>query len=171
LRRNIVNSFNFTELEAGEELVFGPVTSTKTTNVSGSSGAPGQGGIFSLTSGRTVGVTNQRVIVEDLESPDRTQVVPNANVQRVFIKRQQRQGQSSVNLVKVQTASGPVKLDIKGLPAQAEAMLESTFPNAEIVHGGGSKVGLIIAIVVLGGIFLLCVLPFIIAAVGRLFAG
>jgi hypothetical protein len=167
----MMKGFNFTELEAGEELVFGPVTSTKTTSVSGSGGAPGQGGSLSHTSGRTVGVTNRRVIVEDLKSPDRTQIVPNANVQRVFIKRQQRQGQSSVNLVKVQTASGPVKLDIKGLPAQAETMLKSTFPNAEIVHGGDSKVGLIVAIVVLGGIFLSCVLPMIIAAVGRLFTG
>jgi len=166
-----MQGFNFTQLEAGEELVFGPVTSTKTTSVSGSGGTPGQGGSLSHTSGRTVGVTSQRVIVEDLKSPDRTQIVPNANVQRVFIKQQQRKGQPSINLVKVQTASGPVKLDINGLPAQAETMLQSTFPNAEVVYGGGSKVGLIIAIVVLGGIFLACVLPMIIAAVGKLFAG
>lgn len=159
-----MNSFNFTQLEAGEELVFGPVTSTKTTSVSGSGGAPGQGGSLSHASGRTVGVTNQRVIVEDLKSPDKTQIVPNANVRRVFIKRQQRQGTSSINLVRVETAAGPVKLDLKGLPAQAENMLRSTFPNAEIAHGGGSRAGLIIAIVVLGGIFLLCVLPMIIAA-------
>jgi hypothetical protein len=164
-----MNSFNFTELESGEELVFGPVTSTKTTSVSGSGGAPGQGGSMSHTSGRTVGVTNQRVIVEDLKSPGKTQIIPNANVQRVFIKRQQRQGQSSINLIKVQTASGPVKLDIRGLPAQAETILiKSTFPNAEVVYGGGSKVGLIIAIVVLGGIFLMCV---VIPILGRIFAG
>ena len=130
-----------------------------------------RGGGLSHTSGRTVGVTSQRIIVEDLKSPDRTQIVPNTDVQRVFIKRQQRQGRSSITLVKAQTASGQgVKLDVKGLPDQAENLLQGTFPNVEIVHGGGSRVGLIIAIVVLGGIFLLCALPFIIAAVGRLFA-
>lgn len=163
-----MSGFNYTELEAGEEIVFGPVTSTKTTSVSGS-GAMGQGGSLSHASGRTVGVTSQRVIVEDLKSPNNTQIIPNDSVQRVFIKRK---GPSSIHLVKVQTTSGQrVKLDLKRLPAQAESTLQSTFPNAEIVQGSGSKVGLIIALVVLGGIFLVCVLPLIIAAVGRLFAG
>ena len=60
----MVAGFNFTELEAGEKIVFGPVTSTKTGSLSGS-GAPGQGqGSSSRTSGRTVGVTTQRVIIE-----------------------------------------------------------------------------------------------------------
>ena len=57
--------FNFTELEAGEKIVFGPVTSTKPASLSGS-GGPGQGqGSLSRTSGRTVGVTNQRVCIRE----------------------------------------------------------------------------------------------------------
>ncbi len=164
-----MNSFNFTQLETDEKILFGPVTSTKTTSVSGRGPGSGQGSSISHTSGRTVGVTDRRVIVEDLQSPNRTQIIPNANVQRVSIKQKQRQGKSSITLVRVESPSGPVKLDIKGLPAQSEALLQSTFPNAEIVHGGGSKIGLIIGIVVLVGIFLVCVLPFILAAVGRLF--
>ena len=167
--------FNFTELEAGERIVFGPVTSTKTASLSGS-GAPGQGqGSLSRTSGRTVGVTTQRVIIEDLKAPDNPQIIPNADVQRVFIKRKTRQGSASIDLAKVETASGQtVKLDLKGVPAQAESAIQETFPNAEVVEGkgGGKKKLLIVAAIVIAGILILmCVLPFLIAALGRLFGG
>lgn len=166
-----MSSSNFTELEAGEELLFGPVTSTKTTSVSGRGGAPGQAGSISFTSGRTVGVTNRRVIVENLESPDKTQVVANADVQRVFVKRRQRQGRSSIDLVRVQTASGQnLKLGIKGLPAQAETTLQTTFPQAEIVQGKGGLGGKAVLIVAAALFFLACVLPVVIMLLLKLFA-
>lgn len=161
--------FDFTELEAGESIVFGPVTTTRST-----SGSTGQGSL-SRSSGRTVGVTDLRVIVEDLSGPEKTQIIPNADVQKIAIKRQQRNQQSSITLVTATTASGrSVKLDLKGLPAQAETMLQETFPNAEIVEskgGGGSKVLLIIAIVVGAIIVLACVVPMLVLLVLRLFGG
>ena len=128
-----MNAFKFTELEDGETIVFGPVTFTKTTNLSGGTG-PTQSSV-SKTSGRAVGITSQRIVVEDIESPEKTQVVRNADVQRVFVKRKQSGGRSTITLTKAQTGSGQaVKLEIKGLPAQAETLLQSTFPNAEIVQ-------------------------------------
>ncbi len=166
-----MNSFSFSELEAGEELVFGPVTSTKTVSMSGSGGAPGQEGSLSHTSGRTVGVTNRRVIIEDLASPAKTQIVLNADVRRVFVKRRQQQGQSFIDLVRVQTVSGQnLKLDIKRLPAQAEAMLQTTFPQAEIVQGKGGAGGKVVLIVAAALFFLACVLPVLILLLLKLFA-
>ena len=133
--------FQSIELAADEKIVFGPITTTRTTSVSGSSGS-GQGGSLSRTSGRTVGITNQRLIVEDPGSPDKTVIVPNPDVQRLFVQRRTRQNQTTLTLVRAEALSGQtVKLDIKGLPAQAESMLSETFPNAEVVvgKGGGSK--------------------------------
>ena len=128
-----MNTFKFTELEDGETILFGPVTFTKTTSFSGGTGRAQSN--VSKTSGRTVGVTSQRIVVEDIESPEKTQVVRNADVQRVFVKRKQSGGRSTITLTKAQTGSGQaVKLEIKGLPAQAETLLQSTFPNAEIVQ-------------------------------------
>ncbi len=162
--------FNFTELEAGEEIVLGPITRTKTTSVSGGVG-PGQGSL-SHTSGRTVGVTTQRVIIEDLKSPEKTEIIPNTNVQKVFIKRKQRKGQTSLTLLRVQPAGGPtVKLDIGGLPPQAETMIQDLFPNATIVESKGNKALLIVAIVIGAIVFLTCVLPSILAIISSLIGG
>jgi hypothetical protein len=163
-----VAGFNFTELEAGEEFVFGPVTSTKTTSVRGGSG-PDQAGL-SHTSGRTVGVTTQRVIVEDLKAPEKTLVVPNADVQRVFIKHKKRQDQMTIDLTKAVTVAGQaVKLDIKGVPSQAEGVLRETFPNAEIVQAKGGAGGKVVLIVAAAVFFLMCVLPVIILLLLRMF--
>ena len=162
-------SFNFTEMEPGEKMVFGPVTMTKTTSVSGG-GGPAQGSL-SHTSGRTVGITTQRVIVEDLDSPDKTQIISNVDVQKLFVKNKQRGGQPTLTLMRVATASGQtVKLDMKGLPGQAEATLKEIFPNAEIARGG-SKVLLILAILAGVVVFFMCVLPVLIGIVAKIFGG
>jgi hypothetical protein len=116
--------FKFTDLEDGERIVFGPITFTQTTSLSGGAGA-GQSSV-SKTSGRTVGVTNQRVIVEDLDSPGKTQTCANADVQRVYVQRKQRRGQLNVDLTKVQTASGQtIKLGIMGSPTQRSSRTKS----------------------------------------------
>jgi hypothetical protein len=165
-------SFKFTELQEGEKVVFGPMTTTRSTSVSAGSGT-GQGSLSS-SSGRTVGVTSLRVIAEDLSSPDKTQIIPNVEVRRVAIKRQQRQGQPSLTLVSATAANGrSVKLGIKGLPAQSEAMLGETFANAEIVEskGGSGKAILIIAIVIGAIVVLACVVPMLIPLILRLFGG
>ncbi|HEY75959.1 MAG TPA: hypothetical protein G4O00_07240 [Thermoflexia bacterium] len=162
--------FNFTELEAGERIVLGPVTTTKTTSVSGGVG-PDQKSL-SRTSGRTVGVTTQRVIIEDLKTPEGTQIIPNVDVQKVFIKRQQQKGQASLTLLKVQTAGGPaVKLDIRGLPSQSETIVREIFPNASIVEVKGSKTLLIIAIVLGALVFFACVLPLLLGLLANLLGG
>lgn len=165
--------FNFTELEAGEEIVFGPMTKTTTTNVSGSSDTGG--GSLSHRSGRTVGVTTQRVIVEDLQRPEESQIIDNTDVREVFIRRQHRQGAASITLVKVKAANGQtVKLDMKGLPGQSDALLEKTFASAEIKEskgGTGAKILLIAAILVGLVIILACVLPLIAGLFVRLFGG
>jgi len=167
-------AFNFTELETEEKIVFGPITKTRTTSISGGSG-PGQQGGLSRSSGSTVGVTNRRVIIEDLDTPKMTQIIPNANVQQVFIKRRQRKGQPSLTLVKAKTTSGrTAKLDIKGLPAQAETTLQETFPNAEIVQskgGIGSKILLIVVILIAAVVFFTCVLPLILRIFVGIFGG
>ena len=160
-------SFNFTEIEPGEKVVFGPVTTTKTTSISGSDGLAQSS--MSRTSGRTVGITDRQVIVEDLSSPDKTQIIANADVQRVFVKRKQRGGQTTLTLVRVATASGQtVKLDMKGLPGQAEDTLKEIFPGAEIAQGGSTAL-LIIAIVIGVVVFFMCVLPMIIGIFAKIF--
>ena len=126
-----MRGFQFTELTDGEELVFGPVTFTQSASFSGGQG-PAQGSM-SKTSGRTVGITNQRVIVEDLSSADKTKTYPNADVQKVFIKRKQRGGQPTIDITRISTSTGQVaKLGIKGLPAQASNRFKELFPNAEV---------------------------------------
>jgi hypothetical protein len=170
--RRAVVSFKFTKLREGEQVVFGPVTTTRSTSVS-ASGGTGQGSLTS-SSGRTVGVTSLRVIAEDLSSADKTLIISNAEVQRVAIKRQQRQGQSSITLVSATATNGQtIKLGIKGLPAQSEAVLAETFANAEVFEskGGSGKVVLIIAIVIGAVVVLACVVPMLIPLILRLFGG
>jgi len=133
-----MSGFKFTELEEGENILFGPITFTQTTSFSSTGGAgpgPATRHQVSKTKGSTIGITDRRVIVEDLESPDKTQITPNEKVQRVFVKRKQQRGQPTITLSKLQTASGQVvKLNIQGLPAGAEGKLKETFPNAEIAE-------------------------------------
>ena len=133
-----MRGFKFTELEEGEKILFGPITFTQSTSFSSSGGAgpgPATQHQVSKTKGSTVGVTDRRVIVEDLESPEKTQITPNEKVQRVFVKRKQQGGRQTLSLSKLQTASGQVvKLNIQGLPGGAEGKLKETFPNAEIAE-------------------------------------
>jgi len=66
-----------------------------------------------------------------------------------------------------------IELDMKGLPAQSEAMLQETFPSAEIVQskGVGSRVLLIVAILVGAVVFFTCILPMILSVFVKLFGG
>ena len=126
-----MRGFQFTELQDGEELVFGPVTFTQSASFSGGQGRT-QASV-SKTSGRTVGITNQRVIVEDLGSADKTQICPNTDVQKVYIKRKQRGGQPTIDITRISTSTGQVvKLGIAGLPAQTSNRFKELFPNAEV---------------------------------------
>jgi len=154
-----MQGLNLTELEPGEEIVFGPVTSTKTTSLSGGAG-PSQGSI-SRSSGRTVAVTNRRVIIEDLDDPSRSRVVPNSSVERLSIKRKKE----GITIARVQTASGSLSVNLPGVGLQQEPLLATTFPNAELEAQKGVPKGVIIAASVVVGLVALCCIVFVVGAV------
>ena len=166
-----MNQLQHTQLESGEEIVFGPVTSTRTVSAGGTGpgqgrGRPGQAGSLSHVSGRLVCVTNVRIIIEDLQSADKTQIIPNGDVTRVFFKRKVHQGQPSLAITKAATRSGQnVKLDIKWLPEAAEAQIREVFAGAGVTPEKGSKVFLIAVAVVVGLGILVCVGPLLVAAI------
>jgi hypothetical protein len=160
-----MNKFQFTELEEGEVVVFGPVTFTKTTSFSGGAG-PQQGSV-SKTSGHMVGVTNQRVIYEDLEAAEKAKTIQNDEVQKIFIKTKKRKGQETLTLEKVQSAAGSsIKLDLQGLPPGADSKLKELFPKAEISleKGGGCGCPLTAALPI-GLIALILVFFYLVAVV------
>ena len=147
-----MNELKHTELQAGEEILFGPVTSIKTTSFSGGTG-PSQGSI-SRSSGRTVAVTNQRIIIEDVDDPTQSTVISNARVERVSIKRKKL----GITIARVQTASGTVNVDLPRVGLEKEPLLATTFPNAEIGTPKGIPKPVVIAAGVVGGLLALCCL-------------
>ena len=150
-----MSQFTSIDMQPGEEIIFGPVTSTKTTSVSGSGGAS-QGSI-SRTVGRTVGVTNQRILIEDTQNPGNSTAIPNDQVQKVFIKRKKQGDRETITIVKVETATGSaIKVDLPGIDARREAQLGEVFSGAEISQAKGLSTGLIIALVVAGVLLLCC---------------
>lgn len=146
-----MNEFTSISMQPGEEIVFGPVTSTKTTSVSGGTGS------VSRTVGRTVGVTNRRVVIEDTQTPGKGKTIPNDQVQKVFIKRKKKGDRESITLAKIETVTGSkVKVDLPGIDVDQEAQLGETFPNAEISQAKGLSTGVIIALAVVGVAVLCC---------------
>ena len=144
-----------TDMQAGEEIVFGPVTSTKTTSVSGGGGA--SQGSLSRTVGRTVAVTDQRIVIEDTQDPTKSTTVPNHEVQKVTIKRKKRGEQVTITIAKVETATGStVKVDLPGIDARREAQIGEVFPNAEVAEAKGLPTAAIIAIIVVGLLAVCC---------------
>jgi hypothetical protein len=142
-------------MQPGEEIVFGPVTSAKTTSFGGGSG-PSRGSV-SRTVGRTVGVTNRRLVIEDLQDPRKAKIIPNDQVQKIFIKREKKGERESITIAKVETMTGStVKVDLPGIDADREAQLGKAFPNAEISQAKGLSTGVIIAVVVAGLAVLCC---------------
>jgi len=112
------------------------------------------------------------------ESPDKYRIVlglqkvygiagEEAGVPLIFIGDRYLVGSEAMN-------GQIIKLDMSGLPAQSEAMLQETFPSAEIVQskgGVGSKVLLIVAILIGAVVFFTCILPLILSVFVRLFGG
>ncbi|NOY99290.1 MAG: hypothetical protein GXP40_08845 [Chloroflexi bacterium] len=192
-----MTDFIFTTFEEGEEMIFGPVKRIKTTSFSvGPTSMQGPGGMqptgmqlgrqqpppgtpepatISRARGTVVGVTNRRVIFEDLSSSDKTRIVPNADVSRVFVRRKTRGGRTTLTIVKVQTTSGQsLKLDLGGIPEHEEARIKEAFPNAEVAPAKGLGCVATGVIVVLIGIILICVVtvlgPPIFAVLMRMFS-
>lgn len=170
-----MNKFINVELKPDEKIVFGLVTHTKFFSIGGTPQQPGaytQGENFEyqnarpvhITSGTTTGVTNQRVISEDLKNPRKTKIIANAQVTKVFLIKKKKRGKDTLTLEKVETKTGQsLKLAIQGIPVHAEENIKKTFPQAQIVQGKGSSTLLKVIGVLVGlCIFFACVIPFIV---------
>jgi hypothetical protein len=137
-----MSAFAHTKLEEGEVVVIGPVTFSSTGSLSFSAGGT-QSAQVSQTSERRIGITNQRVIIEQGSKAGETQIISNADVKRVYVRRERL----GVKIEKIETKRGQtVKLNIAGLSPQDEARLFEVFAGAEIgerrgLLGGFSKIG------------------------------
>ncbi|MBN2393156.1 MAG: hypothetical protein JXR84_20670 [Anaerolineae bacterium] len=132
--------FTYTPLEEGEVVVIGPVTFSSSSSLSFNAGGT-QSAQVSQTNRRKVGITNRRVIIERGGQPQGTQIISNADIKRVYVRREK----FGTKIEQIETTGGQkVKLDIAGLSARDEARLFKLFPNAEIgqrkgLFGGFSK--------------------------------
>jgi hypothetical protein len=135
-----MSEFAYTTLEEGEAVAIGPVTFSSSSSLSFNAGGT-QSAQVSQTNERKVGITNRRVIVERGGQPHETQIISNADVMRVYVRREKL----GTKIERIETTNGQkVKLDIAGLSALDEARLFEVFPNAEIgerkgLFGGFSK--------------------------------
>lgn len=134
-----MSDFYFSELEDGEEIVFGVVTSSR--HSSQSVVENGRQIVASLQSSeRKLGVTNQRVIVESAGQPEATIVIPNEQVRRVFLDRDIFMGQPRLTLSAVESVYNQhVELDIDSLSAEDEVAIRTLFPTAEIITEGDNR--------------------------------
>ena len=120
--------------------MIGPVTFSSSSSLSFNAGGT-QSAQVSQTNRRKVGITNRRVIIEQGGQPHGTQIISNADVKRVYVRREK----FGIKVERIETNSGEkVKLDIAGLNARDEVRLFKLFPNAEIgqrkgLFGGFSK--------------------------------
>ena len=129
-----MSGFQFTLLEDGEVMVIGPVTFSSSSSFS-VSGPTGQSAQVGRAKQRIMGITNRRVIVEQSDQPNATQIAANADVKRVYVKRDK----FGAKIEKVETTRGQtVELNLGGLKPMQEARLFEVFSNAEI----GEKKGL-----------------------------
>lgn len=134
-----MSDWYFTQLEDGEEVLFGVATSSN----SSSSSHHENGQLVSgsrESSESKAGVTNRRVR-EERGQPGATVVIPNEAVQRVWISKKDFMGNAQVALDAVQSGGERVELGIGFLEAEDEARIRAAFPNAEVVVSGGAKVG------------------------------
>ncbi|MBN1889329.1 MAG: hypothetical protein JW850_15145 [Thermoflexales bacterium] len=135
-----MSAFTYTQLEEGEVVVIGPVTFSS--SVSFSAGSGQQSAQLSRKNERKIGITNRRVIVEQGDQAQGAQIVANADVKRVYVRREK----FGTKVEKIETQRGQtVKLDMAGLGPMDEARLFELFPSAEIgeskgLFGGFSKI-------------------------------
>lgn len=128
-----------TELEAGEEILFGVATSS-----SRSSSSSQENGRLAESlaheSERKSGVTNRRVVIETLGDHSATIIIPNTSVQAAWIEKSDFMGSAKLHLAAVESTSGQrAELGIGFLDAEEEARIRAAFPNAQIHIGAASK--------------------------------
>lgn len=133
-----MSDFYFTQLEGGEEVVFGVLTSSSRSSSSSSVSVMGETvhrGGTSESRETKYGVTNRRVVVEAAGQPEATKTIPNGDIRRVYLKREQFVGQERLVIDALETASGErLEQDLALFPEQDEALIRQTFPQAEVVE-------------------------------------
>ena len=119
--------FRIAKALEGEEIVFGPVRSTKDSSLPVHVEENHEE--ITHTSFRTVAVTNQRVVVEEGDS---CITIPNVDITAIVIKHHNpKSGKASISLVAVESKSGlHVRLNMPNLPHDCEHDLMAIFPNA-----------------------------------------
>ena len=132
-------AFVHTKLEKGEEVVIGPVRFTSSGSFSFSANGVG-GAQVQQRSERRIGITDRRVIIEHSGHPERTRIILNEDVRRVYVRREK----FGLKIEKIKTRSGEtIKLNIAGI--MDESRVFQVFPQAEIgmrkgLFGGFSKI-------------------------------
>lgn len=129
-----MQGFRFTKIEEGEEIIFGPHTSSMQSNMSVH--RVGEPSHATHTSVRIVCVTDRRLIIE---TGDSAVTVPTRDIQLVVIKRKPgKVGPRRFDILRVKSKNGHrILLDIPDLKASREADLSATFPNAQIKEKKG----------------------------------
>ena len=139
------------KLEAGEEIIFGPVV----TDLELKSGR--QSDLHQITAApdanRTVAITNQHILVA---TGSRMITIPNDNVRLIYLGQQKtKSGRSTYTLLRAYRTSNQVaQLDIPGLDESGKARLGEIFPNAEIQVRSGKRLIWVVGAVVLLGVLL-----------------
>jgi hypothetical protein len=140
-----MSNFLHTQLEPDEEIVFGPLTRTKTGLFSvteprqqpGMDASHSQRANLSGASGQIIGITNLRVIIEDLKSSDKTRTYTVRDVRQVYVRRRARHGQEKLLLTRILADYGQmIRLNLS-IPTHAEELIRETFTNAEIIADKG----------------------------------
>ena len=129
-----MRGFRFTKLEDGEEIVFGPHTSSSRTTMSvHRTNDPDHA---THTSIRIVCVTPKRIIIE---SGDSALNIPCKEIQIVSINRNPgKVGPHTFDILRVKSKNGSIiHLDIPEIPGHLETELAAIFPNAQVRNNKG----------------------------------
>jgi hypothetical protein len=166
-----MTEFTRVEFEEGEGMVFGPVSISKARGFA-VGGRASQPGTSRTVARRTVGITDRRLIIEDLLRPDRSRIIPNDQVQTVSIKRERFGPRETITIARIRTDAGAsVNLNLPGIEAGKESLIGDTFPYAQITEGKGPSKGVLVAIALIAGLALLCCMTLYVGPlIARLFA-
>jgi hypothetical protein len=129
--------FEFTKLEADEAMIFGPLTISKGNAAVATEGGQMSRGGFRLKP-TTLGISNQRVIVERIGHPEETQHIPVSAVKTLYLRREKFAGYNRVVVVGLQTSGGEeVSLDLTLMDPEAESKLQAVFTHSQFKEKRG----------------------------------
>lgn len=129
----------YTELTAGETVLYGPATS-------------------GLRSSQVVTITNQRIIVEDDKAIHQSESYPNSEITRLNLQYHMRQKQTFITLTKaVHQSALEIPMLIRHIPEAELPQLQAVFPNTQLKTEWDNAQWLFLAFVVGFGLF--CAFP------------